>query len=222
MPSTRYQQLTEQLQILQNSLLPAEFDPTGVYDEQERVSTRALAYRVLAHAEIEAFFEDRSLEAARRAQIVWEKSRQVSHVALCLLGFSGREMAPPPQTLEAPSEQKKKSWPALIDIGERLVPIIATFHHYVRNENHGVKERNLLALLLPIGVTHAKLDPGFLADMESFGILRGLAAHSSRNTSARQAVDPELELKRVQALLPGIMAIDSSIHELLDAMPLPA
>ena len=56
-----------------------------------------------------------------------------------------------------------------IDIGQRLLSIIATFHHHVRNENHGIKERNLLSLLLPIGIAHGKIDPAFLADMESFG-----------------------------------------------------
>lgn len=222
MASPRYQQLEEQLKILRTCLLPKEFDPTGTYDDQDAVSTRALAYRVLAHAEIESFFEDRTLEPVSRAQMVWESTRHVSHVALCLLGFSGKEMAPPPTTLEAPSDNKRKVWPALVDIGQRLLPIIATFHHHVRNDNHGVKEKNLLALLLPIGVAHGKIDPAFLADMESFGALRGLAAHSSGKTTARQAVDPEAEQKRVLALLPGIEALDAEIDALLAAMPAPA
>jgi hypothetical protein len=220
MASARYLQLIEQLKTLRTCLLPPGFDPTAVYDDQEAVSTRALAYRVLSHAEIESFFEDRSLEPVSRAQAVWEQTRNVSHVALCLLGFSGKEMAPPPTTLEAPSDNKRKSWPALIDIGQRLLPIIAAFHHHVRNENHGIKERNLLALLLPIGIDHVKIDPAFLTDMESFGILRGLAAHSSGKTTARQAVDPEMEYKRVLALLPGIAVIDAEIDTLLKEMPL--
>ncbi len=221
MASSRYQQLEEQLKILRTCLLPEEFDPTGSYDNQDAASTRALAYRVLAHAEIESFFEDRALEPVARAQLVWESTRHVSHVALCLLGFSGKEMAPPPATLDAPSDNKRKGWPAQIDIGLRLLPIIATFHHHVRNENHGIKEKNLLALLLPIGVSHSRIDPAFLADMESFGALRGLAAHSSGKTTARQAVDPDAEHKRVLALLPGIKALDAEIDALLAAMPAP-
>lgn len=221
MTSPRYQQLEEQLKILRSCLLPTDFDPTGAYEDQDGVSMRALAYRVLAHAEIEAFFEDRTLEPVSRAQVVWESSRHVSHVALCLVGFSGREMAPPPATLEAPNDNKRKAWPALVDIGQRFLPIIATFHNHVRNENHGVKEKNLLAMLLPIGIAFSKIDPAFLADMESFGALRGLAAHSSGKTTARQAVDPEAEQKRVMALMPGIAAIDSEIDALLAAMPMP-
>jgi hypothetical protein len=221
MASERFQQLEEQLRVLARCLLPAKFDPTGTYDDQDVVSMRALAYRVLAHAEIESYFEDRALEPVSRAQTVWESTRHVSHVALCLLGFSGKEMALPPATLEAPSDNKRKAWPALVDIGQRLLPIISTFHNQVRNENHGVKEKNLLAMLLPIGVAHAKIDPTFLADMESFGALRGQAAHASGRTTARQAVDPEGEQKRVLGLLPGIAAIDAEIDVLLAAMPVP-
>jgi len=109
----------------------------------------------------------------------------------------------------------------LIDIGQRLLPIISTFYHQVRHENHGVKEKNLLAMLLPIGIAYDKIDPAFLADMESFGALRGQAAHASGRTAARQAVDPEREQKRVLALLPGIAAIDAEIDKLLAAMPIP-
>lgn len=219
MASKRFQELEEQLKVLAGCLLPASFDPTGIYDDQDGVSTRALAYRVLAHAEIESYFEDRALDPVTRAQLVWESSRHVSHVALCLIGFSGREMAPPPHTLQAPSENKRKSWPCLVDIGQRLLPIISAFHNQVRNENHGVKERNLLSLLLPIGVDHVKIDPAFLANMDSFGALRGLAAHSSGKTTATQAIDPEVEQRRVHALLPGIEAIDAEIDALLADMP---
>ena len=172
MSSERFKQLEEQLASLRGCLLPAEFDPTGTYEDQHGVSTRALAYRVLAHAEIESFFEDRALEPVSRAQLAWETNRHVSHVALCLVGFSGKEMAPPPHTLEAPTDNKRKAWAALIDIGQRLLPIISTFHYQVRSENHGIKERNLLSMLLPIGVDHGKIDPAFLADMDSFGALR--------------------------------------------------
>lgn len=222
MASPRYQQLEEQLKALRRCLLPPDFDPTGTYEDQDDVSRRALAYRVLAHAEIESFFEDRTLEPVLRAQFVWESTRHVSHVALCLVGFSGQEMARPPSTLEAPSDNKRKAWPALLDIGERLLPIIANFSRHVRYENHGIKEKNLLALLLPIGVAHCKIDSAFLADMESFGALRGLAAHSSGKTTVRQTVDPEEEQKRVLGLMPGIAAIDSEIDALLATMPLPA
>lgn len=219
MPSERFAQLETQLKELRAHLLPDPFEDTGDYSNQEQVATLALAYRVLSHAEIESYFEDRALDVVNHARIAWEKYSHVSRVALCLLAFSGKEMAFPPGSLQAPTENKRKAWPALVDIGERLTPIISCFNYHVRHENHGIKERNLLSLLIPIGVDHSKLDATFLAEIDSFGSLRGMAAHSSSRTSVRQAIDPAEELKRVETLLPGILAIDELIDLQVSAIP---
>lgn len=210
--------MVSQLKLLQAHLLPRAFEPTGLYDDAHKVSTRALAYRVLAHAELEAYFEDRVIEIASKARLAWDHG-SVSRVALCLLAFSGKDMGPPPATLEAPNENKRKLWPQLVDVHERFVPAVSSFHHFVRNENHGIKEKNLMALLLPIGLDPKKLDPSFLADIESFGALRGTAAHSSNNKTATQGVDPEQELKRVDALLDGVLALDVEMDAIAAAIP---
>lgn len=219
MPSDRFLQLESQLGALRTHLLPAKFEETGIYEDEERVATAALGYRVLAHAEVEAYIEDRVLEAVSRARAAWENGQYVSRVTLCLIAFCGKDMALPPPSLEAPNENKRKAWPALVDIGARLTPVISAFTHRVRNENHGVKEKNLMSLLLPIGVDHSKLDPAFLAEIETFGLLRGFAAHSSSRTSVRHAVDPAEELKRVDSLLLGIRTIDTLIEQLVSAIP---
>jgi hypothetical protein len=211
--SARLGQLTEQLDLLRRHLLPEKFDPTGLYDRQDEVSTMALAYRVLAHAEIESYFEDQAWEVVREARSAWERGH-VSRVALCLMAFSGKTMDLPPATLQPPTENKRKAWPALVDVGEKLVPLTTNFHNFVRNGNHGVKEKNLLSLLLPIGVDCNRIDPTFLAAMESFGALRGIAAHSSVKSSTTKGIDPEEELKRVRALLPGIQVIDAELERL--------
>lgn len=219
MSSDRFAQLYIQLKTLRIHLLPDTFEPTGFYFDQEKVATAALAYRVLSHAEIESYFEDRVLQALDHARTAWEDNMHVSRVILGLLAFSGREMRLPPDTLEAPNENKRKEWPEQVDINKRLSLIMADFNHYIRKKNHGIKERNLLAMLLPIGVSHSELDPIFLADMDSFGGLRGAAAHSSSRTSVRQAVDPAEELKRVEALLPGIESVDRIIDSLIEVIP---
>jgi hypothetical protein len=219
MASERFVQLQAQLATLRAHLLPDPFEETGLYDNQEKVATAALGYRVLAHAEIEAYFEDRALEVANRASLAWEKTMHISKVSLCLLAFSGREMALPPETLDPPTENKRKAWPMMLDVGERLTPVVAAYNYYVRRENHGIKEKNLLALLLPIGVDPTKLDPTFLAGIESFGSMRGQTAHTSSQVAIRRAVDPKEELNRVESLLPGIEAIDALLDSLANDIP---
>lgn len=219
MSSDRFALLESQLDDLKRHLLPVEFEATGVYEDQSGVSTRALAYRVLAHAEIEAFFEDITLAAVVRAREAWDSKGHVSRIMLCLIAFSGRGMVEPPETLVAPSANKIKSWPALLDIEEKLIPIVSEFHSFVRRENHGIKEKNLLSLLLPIGLDAKKMDPTFLTEMDSFGALRGFAAHTSTSNSVQKAVDPAEELKRVMALIPGIRSLDAEVNSLIAEIP---
>jgi hypothetical protein len=172
----------------------------------------------LAHAEIEAYFEDRASDAALEARKAWLERQHLSRVALCLIAFSGREMPLPPDTLEAPTDNKRKTWPALIDIGERLLPIVASYFRLVKEDNHGIRERNLLSLLLPIGIEHSSLDPTFLANMDSFGKLRGTAAHTSSRSGVRSAADPADEFNRVLALMEGIKTIDERIDTLIGGL----
>jgi hypothetical protein len=219
MPSERYLQLQAQLSILRTHLLPDPFEETGLYNDEEKVATTALAYRVLAHAEIEAYFEDRALETVNRARIAWKDHSHISRVSLCLMAFSGRTMALPPEALEPPGENSRKAWPELLDIGKRLNAVITAFNTYVRTENHGIKEKNLLSLLLPIGIDHSSLNSGFLADIESFGSMRGHAAHTSSRAAVRRAVDPREELNRVESLLGGIADIDTLLDELVKGIP---
>jgi hypothetical protein len=219
MPSERYSQLAAQLATLRTHLLPDPFEETGLYEDEEKVATSALAYRVLAHAEIEAFFEDRSLELANLARAAWEASAHISRVSLCLMAFSGKMMADAPDSLEPPSENKRRAWPALLNIGERLRPVFTSFSTYVRTENHGVKEKNLLSMLLPIGIDPTRLDPTFMIEVDSFGSMRGHAAHTSSRAGVRRAIDPKEELNRVESLLVGIAAIDEQIDELANEIP---
>jgi hypothetical protein len=212
--SERYDQLENRLLELRNHLLPTPFDATGTYDD-DKVATSVLAYRVLTHAEIEAYFEDRVLDAALGAKKAWAERKHVSRVALCLLAFSGKDMPAPPDTLEAPSENKRKVWPGLIEIGQRFEPIVTSYFKMVREDNHGIRERNLLSLLLPVGLEHARLDPTFLANMDSFGKLRGAAAHTSSRRGVQSAADPADEHARVNGLLEGIKVLDGHLDELI-------
>ena len=85
----------------------------------------------------------------------------------------------------------------------------------VIKENHGVKEANLLALLLPIGISTDDLDPIFLATMNSFGEQRGRFAHSSAATyQTQQPPDPQNELSNITQILSYISDIDQLISAL--------
>ncbi|WP_147707686.1 HEPN domain-containing protein [Microvirga massiliensis] len=207
--------LRERTEVLRKHLLPDPFEPTGLYTDEVGVRIRALSFRVLAHAELETYFEERASEIAQSAWKAWKRKRYVSRPALYLLAFSGREMQKPPQSLRAPDKNKEKAWPELIDIQERLKRATAEFIDRAIKDNHGVKEANLLSMLLPIGFTQEMCDETLLATLNDFGSLRGEAAHAGAASHVTKGVDPKDEYDRVQMIISGLEPIDRDLDTLL-------
>ena len=86
---------------------------------------------------------------------------------------STRERWGPPAKLAQPGTSR--SSPTL---DARIEMACKTHEDFVRKENHGVRERNLMRILLPIGVRESDLDPVWVGEMETFGIGRGVIAMS--------------------------------------------
>lgn len=94
--SRRFRDLERELSRLKKQFLP-KISPTGLYSDRKLSLT--IAYRVLAHAEIEAYLEDRVWEIALYAKNKWASERLASRTLISLLAFSGQEMELPPETL---------------------------------------------------------------------------------------------------------------------------
>lgn len=217
MPSERFVVLEGRIRELKRLLLPSRFDPTGSYKDPLRVTTRALSFRVLAHAEVETYLEDRVLEIATTALKGWEEKKFVSPAALHLLAFSGRTFDRPPDTLQAPDDQKAKDWPSKISIDDRFAKCVSEFHKRVRKENHGVKEKHILDLLLPVGFDVSKCDALFLQAMSNFGEARGAVAHTSGKSHIQKAVDPRDEFETLRGIVTSLVSIDLELDRVLHA-----
>ncbi|MFN7526376.1 MAG: hypothetical protein ACK5QA_02960, partial [Dolichospermum sp.] len=68
--SDKFITLRTQLNRLKNEFIP-EISPTGLYSESQL--SRTAAYRVLAHAEIESYLEERAWEVVQNAKTLWTK-----------------------------------------------------------------------------------------------------------------------------------------------------
>lgn len=203
--SPTFRTLRKNLAALRRELLPRRFSPTGVYSE--RVLTRALAYRVLAHAEIEAFLETRVKDIVISAASAWKKHRRPTAALLALVAFAECPRENVPESVAPPQANQAAAWTERLLLDRRVQRCIKDLMTAI-NENHGVKERNLLRMLLPVGLPIAAFDPTWLAEMNSFGARRGHAAHQAR---VRQALDPAQELSTVNGLLLHLQAVDRSL-----------
>jgi RiboL-PSP-HEPN len=209
--SSRFIALIKELNRLKRQFLP-KINPTGIYSDRQLSLT--IAYRVFAHAEIEAYLEDRVKKVALDAKIHWDNHGTTSRILLSLLAFSGEIMNLPPDTL-SPVKGSKKVSIEKTKLDKKIDLAINCFIRTI-NQNHGLKEANILALLLPIGIDSDDLDLDLLLDLNTFGEQRGLVAHSSAiSYMTKKPPDPVDELNQVQQITQGLAQIDELINVLI-------
>jgi hypothetical protein len=126
-------------------------------------------------------------------------------------------MDKPPDTLNKPNNVSQDNHDKRLKITEKINSAIKSFKKVIDN-NHGVKEKNILALLLPIGINSNDLNTNtaWLNTMNTFGEKRGLVAHSSATSyMTSQMLDPATELNRVQQITEGLLRIDELMNNLM-------
>jgi RiboL-PSP-HEPN len=202
--SARLRQLEKRLTELRRHLIPAKLSPTGSYSP--RVIDRARAYRLLAHAELEACVEDMVRDLAANEYKAWELDRKPRTCLLAMVSFYEHRFPEIPDVVPASLSK--------VTPGFMKDRIRKAWNAHMRNiaKNNGVKEQDLLRLLLPIGVQEYELDRTWLATMDSFGSRRGDVAHQSFRT--QQPPDPASELATVGQIVAGLRQVDALITQL--------
>ncbi len=122
--STRFRTLTRELNRLKKQFLP-KISPTGLYSDRHLV--RTLAYRVLAHAEIESYLEERAWEVVQNAKTAWDTTGKTTRTLICLLGFSDLTMEKPPDTLNRPRNVSQNNYDKRLNISKKIDSAINNF-----------------------------------------------------------------------------------------------
>jgi hypothetical protein len=203
--SPRYRQLSVRVEDLRTRLLPRNFSPTGSYSPTSR--DRARAFRVLVHAEFESFVEDRALDVVDCSLREWLASGKVKPCLLALVAYEAGEGWREASILD-PGSLKKPS----LDLEARIKSARDSYNRYVRMQNHGVKERNLLRMLLPLGVRESDIDRQWLAAMDAWATGRGELAH--RSGKLQVLPDPKEEHQTALFLQEGLRDIDDLLDHL--------
>jgi hypothetical protein len=212
--SVRYEVLVQQISTLRRHFLPALLSPTGTYHRPDRVSANALGFRILSVAEIESYIEDRCIQIAKAAQDSWKTSQTYSLPLQNITVFSPVKYDPPaPYIVPKPKDQK--DWDNLLSSSKRIERAVGDYIYQVEEENHGIKERNLLSMLTPVGIDLRLLDPTFINRIDALGGKRGDAAHSSCSKALKVGVDPRAELKDVEDVLRDLLDLDGRLDIIL-------
>lgn len=207
MPSSELlKQLYRRVRELERHLVPP-IDARGNYGDAVYDCMRG--FRLLVHAEIEAYIEARCLEIAQKAHQAW--SNHNSHSApICALvayykgGFGTiPDSVVPKQLLNGVAD----------DLAGRVLLCFRSYNANARAQNHGIKEENLLSLLLPLGIRASDIDLTWLNTINSFGKTRGTVAHTAKHT--QQPIDPKTEVAIVGQVLRGLRSLDSKLGALV-------
>jgi hypothetical protein len=220
MASKRYGSLSRRIYELRRNLLPRNFDPLGLYSD--RIYERTRGFRVLAHAEFESYIEDRCVDIIHRAHVEWKATGSIRPCLLSLIAHhediarSGnsipqntmaRLLGSIPESLSDLSDRSSKH-PTL---SGKIETAKKRYTTYVRERNHGIKERNLLLLLLPLGVEKGEIDTTWLNTTEGWATERGTVAHTSAKMQVQ--VDPRSELNTVKQVLKGFQKVDGILEK---------
>jgi hypothetical protein len=208
--SLEFRTLVKELGRIKKQFLP-ELSPTGSYSDRKLALTTA--YRMLAHAEIEYYLEARAWRVVLNAKKAWDEVGKPSRVLIALIAFSGQLMEAPPISL-TPVKANKVINPDKVKLDNKIILAVNCFKRVIE-QNHGLKESNILSLFLPIGINSDDLDSVFLATMNTFGEQRGLIAHSSATFYRMlQPLDPANELNIIGQIIIGLAELDELISVL--------
>lgn len=202
--SARFRSLRARILDLERRLVP-KVKTSGKYTAQERDLLRA--YRLLVHAEIEAYFEDCVTDITDRALQLFTKRNRAGRPLAALMTYSKLSVESVPASLA--------SGAAKINPLARMQRVVAQFKIEVIQGNHGIKETNVIRMCYPIGIEHADLDPTFMNTFNSYGASRGATAHQS--FKAQQPIDPVTEVAVVGGLVTELEKLDAKFQVLKKA-----
>lgn len=156
---------------------------------------------MLAHAELEAYFEERARDRVDRAHSRWKSGSYCTSLVSNLLVY------------HAARSSKGEGWDPKTPTPPSVKKAIA-FYVGELGSNNGIKERNILGILTPLGLPHRRLTPTFMATLDSFGESRGKMAHLS--IQAHQSIDPKSIWDDVwKNILPFVKQLDREISKLI-------
>lgn len=200
--SKHFKDFNKNLDTIEKTFLSMDIKPDGAYNLHEL--TMARAYGILVHAEIESYFENIAKEIVLKSYNKWILDKKSSHVLMSIAAFSH-----PKKEIPGNMSNQKVNDEGLIE--KRLDTCVKKYMGII-DRNHGIKEENLLKILLPLGIHLNDIDNTFLISADSFGHYRGNLAHNSIKT--KSLTDPFAKKKEVNYLLTEIRKLDTKINSL--------
>lgn len=154
------------------------------------------AFKLLVHAEIESYIEYVVLEVWNKCNTAWTTKKKVIAPLEFLIMYTASRF-------EANDQQLTKE--------NRITQILTSFKTLIAS-NNGIKKKNILQLVIPLGIDYLSIDETWLTTIDSYGSSRGYVAHNS--FSVHQQLDRNDELNNLDLVLKGIKKIDIKLQKM--------
>ncbi|WP_339527612.1 HEPN domain-containing protein [Pseudomonas sp. EL_65y_Pfl2_R96] len=197
----RYSELSNRLAELEDHLITKEFSDIGDYEEQ--VKDMARGYRLLAHAEIESYLEDVVRQIADKTLAKWQASNIGSKELISVLA-----------ALKNDPEISDRQLFSLKTTEETVNYSFVLFKKRI-TKNNGIKEKDVKALMSPIGFDIEALIPELVPLLDSFGTKRGEVAHS---TSLKKEINPKDEVADVKNIHGYLEKLDQKMFIVIESL----
>ncbi|CAN7486489.1 HEPN domain-containing protein [Acidovorax sp. LjRoot66] len=167
-------------------------------------SELARAFVVLAHAEIEYFVETIFEDLCKDVQTNALNGKYISS-SLALITYSNIEQLAAGAILIGQRNEKRI-------LSKRFGEAFGKYRDII-TENHGIREKYLAKLAIPMGLSGDKVDPTWKIDLESFCDLRGAFAHKARTFSMASpaSVNPNDVWAKCQLLVWGNPSLSTGL-----------
>ncbi len=189
--SARYRNLHTRINALKTRFL--HFDNVDSFQAENQ--DKLMSFHLLVHAEIEYFFEEYARFIIIHLRNAWTARKKIFPSLRYLFLYSPNKYDPT----------------VFIPISDRILNCCTSFIARIDN-NHGIKQSNIVSLFAPLGVTETYLDNIWLATMDAFGTRRGSYAH--RSISVQTLIDKTNELNELNIVLFGIKKLDIKLQTL--------
>lgn len=177
----------------------------AVYEPRELMLARA--FIVFAHAEVEDYLETCCRAKAKRA-LEQLKSGSPTLVATSLLTYFGEKASVPAEMAKWTTANTSLAHdfpicdPAVTRFMLKQTKLAIEAYVAQCRSNHGIKEANLLQLLIPLGVNPGVIDLTWMVELNAFGSERGNQAHRGL-AGVQQINDPFAARDRITKILDG-------------------
>lgn len=186
--------LKTRVEFLSKTLL--DFNDIDSPDQENQDKLKS--FKLLVHAEIEWYFESTVKDIVNFSKRQWLNKKGITPSLSYMILYS-------------PSKFDGEKDISSLTQKKRIEKIITAFETVI-DQNNGIKEKNLMKLLVPLGINFQSLDQTWLSTIDSYGSSRGDIAHKSH--SVQKQLDKGTEEKDIDFVLDGIKKLDLKIQKL--------